>query len=199
MLAAGGFSYYLAAATGQGTSSDGTVLAAAIAAGASFVAALVAAVSSVYTARKQSDSQKMQYARLQLQELYGPLMMLRAQSTALRAKIGPPGQNLTDPGDWRLVEHIEDIKADSAEAGRVESINSINDDITKLLKEKGGLSLQLPQPASFAKFLEHAEYLAKSWKAHKNQQGDDRAVFPRDFDDDINAALKKLRKTLGEK
>jgi hypothetical protein len=198
MVAVAPFLHFAAAAS-QGSSSDGTVLAAAIAAAASFVAALIAAGASIYTARKQSSSQQLQYAQRQLYELYGPLKMLRDHSKELRAKIGPPGQDLTNPADWRLVEHIEDVPRGSPQAAMVDSIISINDRISKLLEEKGGLSVQMPPPHSFAQFLAHAELLARSWKAHKNQTEDERTVFPRDLDNSIDDAIRTLRQRLGEK
>lgn len=205
MVGMSSFMHIAGAAASQAASSDGTgVLTAAIAAIASFVVACIAAGTSIYTARRQGRYQRIQsdrdYGFRQLYELYGPLKMLRSQSEEIRSKIGPSGQDLTNPDDWRLVDHIEEIssKPESPEYGMVEAIISINRRITVILYEKAGLSIEFPPPKSFQQFLAHAELLEESWRAHKTQQGVGRTPFPRNLNDDIDRAITVLRKRLGE-
>jgi len=192
-----------AAASQSDTSDSTTVLVAGIAAGAALIAAAIAAWSALYTAREQGKYQRIQsdrdYCFRQLYELYGPLMMLRSESKEIRSKIGPPGQDLANPDDWRLVDHITDIASEpeSPEYGMVNAIISINKRITAILYEKSGLSVEFPPPESFQQFLAHAELLEESWRTHRNQQGADRTPFPRSFDKNVDDAIKEVRKRLG--
>src|ERR1035438_9055019 len=135
-----------------GTSSASIV--AAIGAVGALAAAIVAASASVLTAKRQARYQRIQsdrdYGFRQLYELYGPLRMLRDESEELRGKVGPPGQDLRDPQDWRLVDHIAELseKRDSPEYNIIETIISINRRIKKILYEKSGLSIEFPPPES---------------------------------------------------
>ena len=183
--------------------SPGLVVAAIGAIGA-LAAATIAAIASVLVVKRQGRSQRIQsdrdYEFRQLYELYGPLKMLREQSEELRSKVGPAGQDLRNSQDWRLVDHIAELSAkpESPEYKIVESIMSINRRIKKILYEKAGLSIEFPPPETFRLFLAHAELLEESWRTQANQQGPVRTPFPREFDADIDRAIKELRRRLGE-
>ena len=110
--------------------------------------------------------------------------------------IGPRGEDLTNPKGWRLVDNIVETSKDETKSLIVDRIISINAEISKLLKEKAGLVVG-DHPPSFDKFQAHAGLLADSWKQKKNQSGDVRAVFPREFDSDINTAITTLEGKLG--
>jgi hypothetical protein len=201
MISANVFAH-VAVAADQSSSSDtfATLLAATIGGAATFIAAVVAAWSSVLTAKRQGKYQQMQYSTRQLSELYGPLQMLRGESKELRSKIGPAEQDLNDPVGWRLVDHIVDIsnKPSTPDYKIVEVIISINKRIADTMKEKGGLSIDAKPPDSFSVFLAHAELLEESWRTHISQEGRTRTPFPRNLDQDIDKAVRTLRKRLGE-
>jgi len=178
---------------------------AIVSAVAACVASCVAATAAIYSAARQAKHHRTQadrdYGLRQLYELYGPLMMLRQQANELRSRIGPPGQDLTNPDDWRLVDHIEEISEDpgSSDYRIMEMLIEINRRTKAILYEKAGLSIEFPPPSSFRVFLAHADLLEQSWKSHKNEEGKIQTPFPREFDRDIERAVKILRtRTLAE-
>ena len=123
------------------------------------------------------------YKIRQLNELYGPLFMLRAESRRLREQIGPPSE------EWRLVDHIAEVKVDQTRAPIVERILAINSRISELVIGKAGLFVSYPSPNSFQEFLSHARLLALSWEAGADQSPEHRLPFPLDFDQDVESAM----------
>jgi hypothetical protein len=175
---------------------------AIVSAVAACVASCVAAAAAIYSAARQAKHHRTQSDRdhgfRQLYELYGPLMMLRQQANELRSRIGPPGQDLTDPDAWRLVNHIEEISEDpeSSNYRIMEMLIEINRRSKIILYEKAGLSIEFPPPPSFRVFLAHVDLLEQSWNAHKNEEETVQTPFPREFDRDIERAVRTLRNQL---
>jgi hypothetical protein len=128
---------------------------------------------------------------LQMNELYGPLFMLRSESRRLRSRVGP------DSSEWRVVDNIVELKADPVKSSIVESIISINTTLAELLVGKAGLLEQFPPPESFQDFLAHAQLLQSAWVRGENET-DERLPFPVQFDEDVEEALNRLRALLGE-
>lgn len=189
----------LAAKQVQSSGADATVIAALIAAGAALVTSIMS-WSSSHRARKAVETQRTQDYRIrQLNELYGPLYMLRMMSRRLWKQL--PGVDNAEPGvtDWKLIDHIVEIKGEEDAKRRliVEDILKINDQLTELIVGKAGLLERVPPPASFEKFLEHARTLRIYWDQEANvAKGVAHLPFPGEIDDDVREALQTLRRDL---
>ncbi len=127
-----------------------------------------------------------EYKIQQLNELYGPVFMLRAESRQLRERVGPPSQ------EWRLVDHIAEVKTDPLRSRIVEEILAINSRIGDLVIGRAGLLARHPAPTSFQEFLAHARLLQMSWEAGVDQDPAHRAPFPLAFDEDVAIAIDQL-------
>lgn len=185
------------------TADNAAVLPAVIAAVAAIIAALVAVVGAIYNGRKQRRHEERieritrsrgerDYRVRQLNELYGPLFMLREQSNRLREQL--------PPRPWRLVDRIEEIRSNPADPRNqvVNSIVQLNSTMCALITGKAGLLQAFPPPSSFGIFLEHAELLKTYWEMGKNQEEQNRRPFPLEFDDDIRAAIDEVMADLAE-
>ncbi len=147
---------------------------------------------SLLTQQQQSADETSKRTRvlLQMNELYGPLFMLRSESRRLRSRIGP------DSSEWRVVDHIVELKGDPVKSSIVESILSINSTLVDLLVGKAGLLEQFPPPESFQEFLAHARLLQSAWVRGENETHE-RLPFPVQFDENVQEALSRLRAQLG--
>lgn len=171
------------------------------------VAALISAVVAWVSSKRQRNHEErlneianrfthrqreIEFCKQQLNDLYSPVYMLRRASQSLRTLL--PSTN-PDGTDWRLVDHIEDIRNDRDEAGRtaVEEILEINKQIEDLLVTKAGLFEYFPPPSSFDTFIAHTRLLRLAWKQGKNQTSKDRIPFPYEIDQDINKAIESIR------
>lgn len=130
----------------------------------------------------------------QLNELYGPLTMLRSTSRSLRRLL--PSQ--VNGSEWRLVHHIGDIRREwdrikddpalqvdpalGLTREQIEVVRLIVDYGTKtcaLLDAHAGLVEGTP-PGGIMKFQEHHNRLRASWETGSNQPVDLSLTFPGD-------------------
>lgn len=173
------------------------------------IAAAIAALSAVWAAIKASETARIQrerdatdksidFCRQQLNELYGPLYMLRRTSRRLYDVLREQMQVAsTDHEKWRLVDHILDVQGGSELAqSSVERILKINIEIQTLLKSKWGLLEVYPPHQSFIDFSSHSELLQQAWDKKANQDADSRTPFPRGIDKDIEADIDSIRAKL---
>jgi hypothetical protein len=155
------------------------VIAATIAAVVSLMALGVSLISGRRT-QKAVEAQRIQDYRIrQLNELYGPLYMLRMTSRRLWRQL--PGVLNAEPGvtQWHLIDHIQELK-NEPEAHRrliVEEILKINSQLSDLIVGEAGLLERVPPPESFEKFLEHARTLQVHWSEALMQPGPDTCPF----------------------
>lgn len=169
---------------------DATFAAALVAAAAATVGTIVTVVLAwMQRSAHVSDARRALIIK-QLNELYGPLFMLRVTSSQLRDRVGP------NDGTWRLVDHIVEAKRDPTKAAIVQEILKINERIGELIEGQAGLLVEFPPPRSFGEFLPHARLLKMSWEREANQDAEDRFPFPRALDDDIAASIRKLKEGL---
>jgi hypothetical protein len=137
---------------------------------------------------------------LQLSEFYSPFFMLRTQSLALWRQLADPGAT-PGSGQWSLIDHIEEIRAEVSEDRRliVNNIIGINSSLVDLLEKKGGLLDQFPPPEPLLIFLSHAAALKRYWELGTNIDPGKSAYvkFPKGVDESISDSIVKLRDQLG--
>ena len=173
------------------------VLSPAIAAMAAIIAALISYHSSRSNTRTSASQTEIEFRRRQLNELYGPIYMKQSTSVGLRKML--PGLQ-EDGKKWRLVDHIEEIKAsdDPVLIACVEQLISINEDIMRDIVEKSELYVAFPPPIAFSRYVAHVEFLTFTWRQGRNQPAGLRLPFPNEFDSVIEQAVRFIRDRLIE-
>ncbi len=205
--------------------SQGDSTSAWIAAGAAVLAAVVTILAQLAMTRRQQTFETSSSARQQahemkldqiardfsmrqreidwrvrqLNEVYGPLRMLRATSRLLRDSLP---KTEADGQRWRLVRHIEESRQKAEYRVIVEGILRISRAIEDILVAKAGLLEGEEIPASFSKFMQHSRLLQIAWGAPTNvtEQPDLVGVadvpFPDEIDQDIETAIASVQKHL---
>ncbi|MFE6173699.1 hypothetical protein [Streptomyces sp. NPDC056464] len=164
------------------------------------IAAIIAGVIATRTAKRQREAvrveRRIEYCRRQLNDLYGKLYTLRQASKSLYATLHAGGSR---PEDWRLVDHIDEIRAegDSSKIGTVKEIIKINKSIEDTLVSQFGLMDQFPPPDSFQQFVSHSRQLQVAWNKKSDLAGP-RVSFPRGLDDDIAKSIDTIRERIAE-
>lgn len=204
---------------------SGQVVAAFVAAGVALSGAIVTVVYQSKMSRRQqthqltiADRQQAHEMKLdgiarsftmsqqeidwrvrQLNELYGPLRMLRATSKRLRQSLPTTGAS---GARWRLVEHIPEARADPAMSLLVEAILRIDVAIEDLLINKAGLMEAGDLPKSFEVFMHHSRLLHLAWSQGGRLTRETGLVdvtdvpFPDEIDDDIGRAIERIEAAL---
>lgn len=170
-----------------------------LAAGAAAIVALIGAFLATRSASRQvglaREQRELEFRQAQMNELFGPLVMLRGASRNFRRLV----PTTTDDGqEWRTVDHITVIQGGDHDDWRdaIVEILRINTQISELLVAKAGLFETWPPKESFRTFLAHAQQLQMSWERGENQPLEGRLPFPREFDDDIDAEVTQIRARL---
>jgi hypothetical protein len=163
---------------------------------AAFAAASVAYLSGRSAAKQRSlarEQREIDFRRAQMNELYGPLVMLREASRNFR-RILPNGS------EWRTVDHIEELQSGELDDERdaVEEILKINKEIEGLLITKAGLYETWPPLPTFETFVSHSMQLRRYWDRGKNQPPSNRLPFPQRFDHEIKEEVAEVRKRLNQ-
>jgi hypothetical protein len=173
------------------------ITVALIAAGAAFVTALITLLLEIYRLRREADRQELVGWRQQLSELYGPVLLLRRESTYLYKKLkeGKP-----DPENWHVLDHVQDVLGDEMDAALIRQIMEINGQVRELILGKTGLIEGSQPPASFVHFLGHYDTLSIALaKKDLGRRVKEFEYFPLDFDKDIEIAYSKLSKLVEER
>jgi len=173
---------------------------AAIVAGS--ITAAVSIVGNVITnlvanrALKQATARELAIAALdfktqQLNELYGPLDHLVKQNFALASKLREGKQ---DPTAWRLLDHIPAVLNDERDKAIVDEIIKIDEQIEKLIIEKGGLVRGTETPQSFELFLGHFRILRLKMAGTHNLKIKAEEYYPRELNQYVERACQELRR-----
>jgi hypothetical protein len=187
--------------SGGWSAAQNATLGAAVVAG---IIALIGTAATFCTAKKQRERDQrtndIAFLLQQLNELYGPIYMLRvsvdSSYRALREHLGvgqPPAMR------WALVEHIAQLRQqnDPFTIFAVTNILKVNKQIEDILRSKYGLFISNRPPASFTKFIEHSQQLRLAWDQGLTLPKDIRVSFPRvEFDKAVDDALNELRKKI---
>lgn len=143
--------------------------------------------------------QEMNWRVRQLNELYGPLRMLRSTSKSLRDSLPryePNGER------WRLVRHLPDAKARDEYRIIVDEILRIGGAIEDLLINKAGLMESVDLPPSFAQFMHHSRLLRIAWELGADFKSEPGVTdisdipFPDEIDQDISKAIAVISAAL---
>jgi len=179
---------------------DAAVIAAYIAAGAAILASILSAVISYRSGKATRDAvtkQRSEDHRVrQLNELYGPMHILRKESRRLWKQLPPDPDPEPGVTEWRLIDHIEEIKSESDGRRRkvVDRILDINEQLREFIVGRAGLLLSFPAPDTFETFLIHSTTLAQHWDRGVNVTDPNSYVpFPGEIDSDIDSAIESLR------
>lgn len=173
-----------------------TLIAAGIAALSAVVAAIFSVIAVFSTNRRLDLVRESDFRRKQLDEFYGPLVMLRLRSAKLREQLSP-----LEAG-WRLINNMKDIQADSDSRRKeiVEKILKINATIMRLLTDKASLLEVSPMRDEYKAFVAHSDQLQMLWDQRRNAK-EGEVAFPRGLDEviaaeeaSVRARLKKLKK-----
>jgi hypothetical protein len=175
-----------------------TLIAACIAAAFSFIGAVMTRNTANRQKQRETNSKEVENCRHQLGDLYGPISILRLKSQRLYDKlrdemnVAPRGQQ-----DWRLVDHIVDVKNGSnAAQSAVAAIMKINDEIESLITKNSALLETSQRHESFDQFIAHNALLQQAWQEGANQKPTARQTFPSKIDEDIEADAESIRKRL---
>lgn len=122
----------------------------------------------------------------QLNEFYGPLYIQRRRAQAQRRMfpdyvLDDGGQPLVEDGQkvrWRLVDRIEEARADPELSRAVETILTAGDEVVQILMKSAGLVAQDRVPEAFQRFVEHHDRLRRSWADGKSQPKGEQMPFP---------------------
>lgn len=188
------------------------------AAQAAIIGALIAAIAALATTglnffvqkRLTNRAERNEAARLrvehitqQLSLLYGPLLLLTAQSKALADKLREGKKN---PEQWHLLDNLAAVAAEPTDRAIAEQIIDVNERIEALILQQAGLIRDGDVPESFVSYLGHYRFLRIAFNAAKAGKGVPRSItakqfeyFPAAFDGDVKtafAALTTERKTL---
>jgi len=132
-----------------------------------------------------------------LNELYAPIVLLLDQDATLRDRLREG-----KPGDWHILDHVEEVLNDETDRHLALSITGINRRIVAILESKAGLVGDLV-PASFSTFLAHQKMLDDALRG-KQYSREPASVqrFPSQFEIDIRDGHKRvldaIRKELGD-
>jgi hypothetical protein len=173
------------------------LIAPGIAALAAVIAAAMSMRASRLVQRNIATEREIEFRRQQLNELYGPIHMKQATSVSLRRML--PGIQ-EDGSKWRLVDHIEDVKAsgDTDLINCVGEILRINEEIAEALTSKSALYVSFPPPQTLSRYIAHVRLLSLAWRQGHNESQETRLPFPDDFDKVIEEAVLAIRLRLAE-
>lgn len=188
------------------------------AATAAIIGALIAAVAAVAatglnffiqkwlaerTEGNEAARQRVEHITQQLSLLYGPLLLLTAQSKALADKLR---EGKANPDKWHLLDNLAAVAADPTDHAIAEQIIEVNKRIEALILEQAGLIRDGDIPESFVSYLGHYRFLRIAFDAAiaggvlpRQITAKQFEYFPPAFDADVTKAFNALtseRKTL---
>jgi hypothetical protein len=189
------------------------------AAQAAIIGALIAAITTLATIalnffvqkwltkraeRNEAARLRVEHITDQLSLLYGPLLLLTAQSKALADRLR---DGKTNPEQWHLLDNLAAVAADPTDRAIAEQIIEVNKRIEALILERAGLIRDGDVPESFVSYLGHYRFLRIAFDAAVARKGvvprqitaKQFEYFPPAFDADVKEAFTSLtseRKTL---
>jgi len=133
------------------------------------------------------------YKIRQLNELYGPLLMMIEQNTRLHKKLC---ENKRGSDEWRLVDHIPDVLANPEDRAIVDEIMGINSTIEELIQTKAGFIRAPRPPESFSLYLAHYRILRLAYDQKGMPQGAQAYPYPRDLNNDVREAYNSIQREI---
>ena len=132
--------------------------------------------------------QSLQRTERQIDELYGPLILLRRQSKYLWTRLR---EGKADK-DWRLLNHIDEVQADPAEYAIAQELVRLNELSQEIILKHPALIYNQVFPESFHKFLAHAGIVKVALQMGRVPGDGTFIYYPSEFDRDLEAAHAAL-------
>lgn len=141
----------------------------------------------------------------QLNELYGPLLLLIEQNRRLAQKLRE-GKGLTirlredksHPKKWRLLDNLLEVLENPKDKAIVDAILEIDSKIESLIINKGGLVRSPGPPESFNLFLGHYKILKLAVEGEERLHVAEFEYYPRKFNDDVKEAYQAIKNEIDE-
>jgi hypothetical protein len=126
----------------------------------------------------------------QLNELYGPLLLLVEQNRRLAQKLreGKP-----DPENWRLLDNLPEVLENPQDKAIVDAIMEIDGKIENLIINKGGLVRSPGPPESFNLFLGHYKILKLAVEGKERPKVAEFEYYPKRLNDDVKEAYEAIK------
>jgi hypothetical protein len=177
---------------GGSSTAQATVLGAVIAGITALSAAFITVLIQRYSLKRSEvftlKQKTLERTERQIDELYGPLILLRRQSNYLWSKLR---EGKTDK-NWRLLNHIEEVKADPTEYAIARELVRLNDLSQELILKHPALIYKHVFPDSFHKFLAHAGVVKVALEMGRVPGDGSFIYYPSEFDQDLEVAYKSL-------
>ncbi len=172
-----------------------TIIAAAIGGGVSIAVSVAALMANYYNNRlnlrhgevKDLAKVSLELKIKQLNELYGPLLLLIEQNNVLAKKIREG-----KPPDWRLMYNLPAVLSDPRDGPIAQAILSIDEKIEDLNINKAGLIRGKTPPQSFQDFLGHYQLLKLAMQGQRIDPTS-KDVYPTRLGEDVKAAYEEIR------
>lgn len=142
----------------------------------------------------------------QLNELYGPLLLLIEQNRRLAQKLRE-GKRLSilklredksNPKKWRLLDNLPAVLENPKDKAIVDAILEIDSKIESLIINKGGLVRSPGPPESFNLFLGHYKILKLAVEGKERPHVAEFEYYPRKFNDDVKEAYKAIKNEIDD-
>lgn len=133
----------------------------------------------------------LEYKTQQLDELYGPLLLLLEQNRRLAQKLR---EGKGDPGKWRLLDNLPQVLSNARDKAIVDEIMEIDAKVEDLIINKAGLIRSPRPPESFALFLGHYKILKLAIEGKERPRVDEFEYYPRKLNDDVKEAYDAIQR-----
>ena len=175
-----------------GSAAEATILGALIAGATALLAAIITVAIQRYSLSRSEffalRQHSLERTERQIDELYGPLLMMRRQSNYLWSRLR---EGKEDP-DWRLLNHIEEVKKNPSERAIVQELVRLNELSQMLILGHPALIYQHILPESFHKFLAHAGLVKVAFEQGEVPGDGTFIYYPDEFDKDLEETYGKL-------
>jgi hypothetical protein len=131
----------------------------------------------------------------QLNELYGPVLLLRRQSYYLSQKLR---EGKAEPDNWHILDHVQEVLSDPTDAVLAQIISGINEKIEDHIVNHAGLLYTAGPPESWVLFLGHCRVLRMALEGGAVPALNEFSYFPSEFDRDLQEAYDALRAEVDE-
>jgi hypothetical protein len=141
-------------------------------------------------AAEEVRRRRFEHRKQQLTELYGPLRLLRGQSSYLARKLR---EGKADPESWHILDHVQEVLDSPVDGPIAQMILEINAEVEHLLVHNGGLVYTPTPPQSWELFLGHCRLLRMALSGGAIPPVNEFSYFPPSFDPDMERAYTALR------
>jgi hypothetical protein len=184
----------VASATGGISAALAALIAAAISGAISVTGFVVTAViqkrALKHAAARDVANAILDFRLRQLNDLYGPLLLLLAQSERLAKKIREGRPN---PEKWRMLDHVDEVLKDPEAKVVALQILEIGNRIEDILLSKAGLALGPEPPETFALYLGHVAILRLMLQGRARPKIAADEYYPRQLNEDVREGYGRIQ------